>query len=455
MNPRRLALALTVVLALSALPLCAQTIGINVVLNRAVTQPILADLGTHGTVRDVVKEINAVTMLAKASELPKIQALPYVLAANPDQERSTGPEETAAVDFAADGLSTWDLDAINVTNFGAGRTVTQTGAGVYVAILDTGLLNTWPYYFGTDHIATQYAKSFGGGGAMDVGAVSEQPNKWQLDQNSHGTHVTSTILGYNYGGTAINGMAPDASVIPVKVLNQNGNGWSSAIAEGIVYVTNLKLNELDGAPLVINMSLGGGRDAMEIAAIDYAIEKGVIVVAAAGNNGTRGMGYPGAYAPVISAAAAGWNHPDTLRWWRNEDVPDPTNAQDFYIISWSSRQKAGQELDVTAPGVSVVGPYQVNGQLSYYYLSGTSMASPHVAGLVALMLEKNPSLTASEAEGILKATALPLPTGCRTLIVGGTQECWDATNAAGAGLVQADAAVAGVDTPATFKTRKR
>lgn len=416
-------LMLTLFLALVALPVWGQTIGINVVLNTNISTPILNDLATHGKVRDVVSEINAVTLQAKASELATIQHLPYVLAANADQERDAGPVTTTAVSDYSGGLSTWDLDAINVTDYGTGRTVAQTGAGTYVAVLDTGLVNNWPTYFLPNHIAVQYAKSFGGGGG-DMGFVSEQPNKWGQDQNSHGTHVTSTILGYSMYGTAVNGMAPGATVIPVKVLNQNGRGWSSVIARGIVYVADLKANELAGSPVVINMSLGGSSlDVMEQEAIDYAISKGVIIVASAGNNGNRGMGYPGAYQPVISVAAMGWNGVLTLGW--TKDVPE-NDVSGFYIASYSSVAKAGQDLDVTAPGDLVVGPYQVNGQLSYYYLSGTSMASPHVAGLVALMVEKNPDLTAAEAATILKATAAALPFNA---------------NRVGAGLVQADTAL--------------
>lgn len=451
MIPRRLAVILMVTLALSTLPVCAQTIGINVMLNTAVSQPILDDLGTHGKVRDVVPEINAVTLLAKASELPIIQALPYVLAANPDQERSTGPVSQAAA-FGA-GLSTWDLDAINVTS-GPGanhRSVDYDGAGVYVAVLDTGLVNNWPYYFGTERIATQFANSFSGGGALGAGTVADQPNKWGQDQNSHGTHVTSTILGYNDGGVLVNGVAPGATVIPVKVLNQNGRGWSSVIARGIVYVTDLKKSGvLGGKSVVINMSLGGGRlDAMEKAAIDDAVAHGVIVVASAGNSGTRGMGYPGAYGPVISVAAAGWikewiSTPGTSNWWYAKNVADPSVEDDFYICDFSSRQKDGQDLDVAAPGSWVVGPYQVNGQVSYYFLGGTSMASPHVAGVVALMLQKNGSLTATQAETILEDSALPLPAGSRNIFdpnIGPTTVSWG-NNASGHGLVQADAALA-------------
>src|SRR3990170_776049 len=92
-------------------------------------------------------------------------------------------------------------------------------------------------------------------------------NNWEHDQNSHGTHVTSTILGYNLRGTPVNGVAPMATIIPVKVLNQNGSGWSSVIAQAITYVTDLHIGELAGSPMVINMSLGGATlDAIEKAA---------------------------------------------------------------------------------------------------------------------------------------------------------------------------------------------
>ncbi len=280
-----------------------------------------------------------------------------------------------------------------------------------------------------------------------MGAVSEQPNKWEHDQNSHGTHVTSTILGYSMRGTPVNGVAPLATVIPVKVLNQNGSGWSSMVAQGITYVGDLKADELKDHPVVINMSLGGPTlDAMEKAAIDYAISKGVIIVASAGNEGAAGMGYPGAYAPVISVAASGWVGEWTSGpWWYATDVPDPTDAGDYYITDFSSRQLPGQDLDVAAPGSWVVGPYQVNsGQTSYYYLGGTSMASPHVAGIVALMVQKDPALTAADAETALESSAIELPPGCRTVIdpnFGPTEFCWGA-DATGAGLATADAALA-------------
>jgi len=437
-------------------------IGINVVLNTDITNFILADLGTHGTVRDVIYEISAITMQVRNSELTIIQSLPYVAAANPDAVRDGSPIDTVQATDFLDGLSTWDLDAVNVTDFGFdNRQVDYDGIGVYVAVLDTGLLDSWRQYIPQERIAEEYARCFGGGGG-EMGYVSSQPNKWEHDQDSHGIHVISTILGYSLSGTPVNGVAPMATVIPVKVLNQNGSGWSSVIARGIVYVTDLKLDGALGTnPVVINMSLGGSRlDAMEKAAIDYAVANGVIIVAAAGNAGDAGMHYPGAYEPVISVAASGWigewRPAGNNSWWWNRDVPDPTDPANFYIAGFSSRQKPGQDLDVAAPGTWVVGPYQVNsGQVSYYFLGGTSMASPHVAGIVALMAQKNPALTAVDAETYLEESAIDLAPGCR-IVYGpdgtSTNICWGA-DATGAGLATADAALAATSQEKTRRHR--
>lgn len=388
-----------------------QTIGINVLLNRAITKDIIDELGEIGRIGDIIYPINALTIKAKYSALPVIQNLPYVKAANPDVKRQGSPiDAVPAVDFTT-GMNTWDLDAINVTDYDVGRTIAQTGNGVIVGVLDTGLKDSWRQYFPNERILTEYARSFGGGG-MDMGTVSTQPNKWEHDNDSHGTHVTSTIIGFNLYGTYFNGTAPQANIIPVKVLGQTGWGWASVIARGIVYIAELKAGELSSYPVVINMSLGGPiLDAVEQAAVDYAVAQGVIIVASAGNRGEQGMGYPGAYEPVISVASSGWIHEwEVGGWWYNLDVTDPIDPADFYICDFSSRALTGQDLDITAPGSWIVGPYQLqSGQLSYYYLGGTSMACPHVAGTVALMCEKNPTLTASEVESILEGIAIPLP----------------------------------------------
>jgi subtilisin family serine protease len=358
------------------------------------------------------------------------------------------------------GESTWDLDMMNITDPLTGRAVSQGGEGVYVAVLDTGLVGNWRDYLPADQIAVEYAKSFAGGGSESA-TISEPTNAWERDTEGHGTHVTSTVLGYEMPTRTLNGAAPLATIIPVKVLRNNGSGWSTVIAHGILYIADLK-TELNGAPVVINMSLGGSIvSPLEAAAIDYAIGKGVIVVASAGNEGEAGMGYPGAYAPVISVGSVGWTHEweDGGGWWRLdvEEPVDPTDTSYIYVSDFSSRAKGDQDLDVLAPGSWIVGPYLGNGAShppfwshsqngQYYYLGGTSMASPHVAGLVALMLEKNPALTAAQVETILEATALPIPAGSANVNNGAGQvvEISWGFNATGSGLALADAALAAV-----------
>jgi subtilisin family serine protease len=458
---------------------------INVVLNTAITEEILADLGNYGRVKGQILELNAVFMRGKESVIPTIQALPYVDAANPDAKREAAPLppfEAFFGDDATDGMNTWNLDAVNVTdcnlvgapgeeicdidNNGT-RQVAYDGSGVYVAVLDTGLLQTWPFYLPSGQVATHLGKAFqGGAGGTNV---AEPTNKWQHDTDSHGTHVTSIITGYAIptSGTfrEVNGVAPGATIIPVKVLNQNGSGWSSMVAAGIVYIGELKRDGILDGPVVINMSLGGSvLDAVEKAAMDFAIREGVVIVASAGNRGVNGMGFPGAYTPVISVAAAGFvgewfvNGNLTGTWWRFDDIADPDDVANLYITDFSSRELTGQDLDVAAPGSWVVGPWQLQmGNPSWFFIGGTSQAAPHVAGIAALMLQKNSSLDSinelgggvlgeGPVETILQGQAIPMPPGCRNGVFDGfgsfVDFCWGA-DAAGAGFITADGALGG------------
>jgi len=446
-------LASLVALTVAAIPTshaAGKQVGVNVVLSTDLTPTIERELRSFGKINQQYPEIDALTMKIAAADLDRLRALPYVEAANQDVQYVGKPVDPAPFTSTVNGIATWNTDQIDVYDQGDPdtREVEETGDGVYVAVLDTGLHSSWRQYFGTETIAANLGIAFGGGGG-EKGSVSSQPNKWSTDQDGHGTHVTSSILGYNIGGVSVAGVAPEATVIPVKVLNQNGSGWSSVVAAGINYVTNLKVSgELGDSPVVINMSLGGpNSDALTRAAIERAVANGVLVVASAGNEGEAGMGYPGAYPEVISVAASGWTGQWTSpTWWNTGDVADPASADDAYIAPFSSRALPGQDLDIAAPGSWVLGPYQTNSQLSHYYLSGTSMASPHVAGAVALMAEANPGLTQAEAEKALETTAVPLAAGSRQVLdpTGATTTISWGTDATGAGIMDVPAAIAAV-----------
>ncbi|HSC01573.1 MAG TPA: S8 family serine peptidase, partial [Burkholderiaceae bacterium] len=369
--------------------------------------------------------------------------------------------EFARSTSTASGYSTWDSDMINI------EAVAQTGRGVYVAVLDTGLVPNWRDYFPRERIAEKLGAGFeqsvtfrAGGNPCQLEVEVEvgqlRRTTWVGSTGStHGTHVASTIIGYSYqsefdavAGFAlppiqVRGIAPDATIIPVKVLADyqvppapqcpdpnlaaGGHvvfGTSKMIAAGLDYVTDLALAGY--RPMVVNMSLGGSAlEPEEKAALDRAIANGVIVVAAAGNEGTAGMGFPGAYAPVISAGAAGWtgewlfpgSGPRYRMWWlqypeapvvpASGSVNDPTAINEVYVTDFSSRAIAarGQQLDVLAPGSWVRGPFPgdpgfnhlpwwsngagaLRGRNSgnFFYAGGTSMATPHVASVAALML---------------------------------------------------------------------
>jgi subtilisin family serine protease len=427
------------------------------------------------------------------------------------------------------GYHTWDSDLINVD------TVPQTGHGVYVAVLDTGLVPNWKDYFPAERVNTQLGTGFDQPVSFRV--AKDDPCKLGVETgklsqstwvgstaSTHGTHVASTILGYNYysnfdavGGfplpaIQVRGIAPDVTVIPVRVLadyqipatpqcadnpqpsSKANFGTDAMVAAGIRYATDLK--RAGYSPMVINMSLGGDALAdIEKEAIDYAIANGVIVVAAAGNEGETGMHFPGAYAPVISAGSIGWtgewlnpvDHATRYRmWWLKDgdhvppmlpgtaEVGDPTQASDIYVSDFSSRALPGQQLDVLAPGSWVRGPFPGtpgfnhlpwwsnglgdlhNNAGNFYYVGGTSMATPHTSALAALMLQKNPNLTQAQVEAILKSTALPLAaSGSRDIFDNDHPATitWDtdcggtACDAVGSGVIQADAALNATPTP--------
>lgn len=225
---------------------------------------------------------------------------------------------------------------------------TSQGTGVKVAVIDTGIDQDHPDLInnlvgGVNFVSKPWWKP-------------ADPNNWD-DDNGHGSHVAGIIAAVD-NTIGVVGVAPQAKLYAVKVLDRNGSGYVSDVIDGITWAVMENMQ-------VINMSLGTATNVQALHdAVDAAYEAGLALVAAAGNNGdgnalTNEVVYPAKYASVIAAGAT---------------------AQDDSSPSWSAE---GTEVELAAPGVEIRSTWN-NGD--YRTISGTSMASPHVAGTIALLL---------------------------------------------------------------------
>jgi len=281
------------------------------------------------------------------------------------------------------GGNHWGNDMVNAPEVWARG---YTGSGIVVAVLDTGVDYNHADLRG--NIWRNPGEIAGNGIDDDGNGYIDDVHGWDfinndndpLDRNGHGTHVAGTIAAEN-NGFGITGVAYHARIMPVQVLGDNGGGSSRAVANGIRYAAN------NGAH-VINLSLGSNLPSPDIySAIQYATSRGVVVVMAAGNDGDPRPDYPAFYATEfgLSVGAVDMN--------RN-------------IASFSNRAGTdGAMCHVVAPGVSIVSTVPNNRYASY---SGTSMATPHVAGVVALMLSANPNLTPAQVRDMITSSAVQL-----------------------------------------------
>ena len=426
-----------------------------VIANSTVTAEMLETLGELGTVHGVIDRYNVIAMTARGPQARQaIAGLSFVSSMENDRRLYLNDfgtwdrdildvsdvEET--IDFAAlAGAGEEGRAAILAEAFADEREVEYTGAGVHVAVIDTGLPRNWRTFLPEDSVDTDLARAFMGGGAVaedfvpwDQYHISNPDGMWEHDTNGHGLAVASHVVGFNFLGRPADGVAPDAKIIPLKVFpNGQAFTWSSRIIAAIAYATELKTS---GAveQLVINMSLGGSAPGeLDREAINDAIGADVIVVASAGNAGEAGMGWPGAYPEVISAGATGWTEqfrplspkgaPNTGFWWTQDVDNDPdgtgtSEEQQSYVTFFSSRAipelsepfegVPAQELDVMAPGLWTVAPFGHGPNADYFFIGGTSFSSPLTAGVAALMLEANPSLEQGDVEDIMKSTALTM-----------------------------------------------
>jgi subtilisin family serine protease len=251
--------------------------------------------------------------------------------------------------------------------------VTTGDASVVVAVLDTGYEGAHEDLAVIPTVSPYNSRT----GSTNV-----------TDGYGHGTHVAGTIAAATNNATGVAGIAPGVTIMPVKVMDSNGQGYWSDFLEGVDWART------HGAS-VVNLSLGGTLSASQAAAwqpvFTAAWNAGVLVIAAAGNNNTGGLFYPASFAYVISVSAT-----------TNSDAK-------------ASFSNYGPSIDLSAPGVSITSTYKDG---TYRQMSGTSMATPHVVGLAALVRSLHPEFTPAEVETAMKATALDLGAAGRDDIFG-------------------------------------
>ena len=440
------------------------TINVNILLNVEPTEAVVASLAARGTVLDVISELNAVVLQTQEAELAGIRSLPHVISVKSDVATTVAPQNVSRyVQPITAGRSSFNQDAINTTNIGAGRTISGDGDGVYVALIDTGLVPAWRSHLPKQRVNIGYARAFSEEDRQGKGSGSGGSHAWETDPSSHATFLAAMILGFYVDDPAVapgaqgpvEGSAPAATLIPIKVTDDHERTTESIVSRAVVYAASLKERSLSNYPVVVCLAVAFPQEVPILReAMNYAIARGLIVVVAAGNNGVEGMAYPAAYPEAISVGASGWigqwqpgADGNRTNFWRSDDVTDPTNPEDFFITDYSSRQLPGQYLDVIAPGHLIFGPGQLpGGPPDHFFGTGTSAATPHVVGIIALMTQKRPYLTQAEAEEILKRTAIPMGPGCRTVAEpiyssDAWTYCWGA-DATGSGLVDANAALA-------------
>lgn len=290
---------------------------------------------------------------------------------------------------------------LQLMNLPAAWEKTTGSSGVTIAVVDTGiryghldLPSRQNLVSPRDYVDNDYDP-------FDPGAPPEDEKRYSVA--SHGTHVAGTIGALTNNRIGVAGVDWSVSLMPIRVLDENGNGYVSDVAAGIRWA-------VDNGADVINLSLGSSAFSPALQdAVRHAYNNDVAVVAASGNDYRQPVCYPAAYPEVIAVGAASGY--------------DPFAVADF--------SNGGDELDLIAPGVRV---YSTNynsrtGVLGYELANGTSMACPHVAGVVGLMLAEDPLLTPDKVRRILRETA----------IRPGNGQVWDTWQ--GYGFVNAYAAV--------------
>lgn len=300
-------------------------------------------------VRSFDRVLRGFVVKADDAALARLLADPRVAYVEEDGHVSINATQTGA---------TWGLDRVDQRNLplNGSYIYNTTAAGVHAYIIDTGMLLNHSEYAG--RVGNGYDAVTPGGNASDC--------------NGHGTHVAGTVGGTTYG------VAKGVTLHPVRVLDCGGSGTWSGVIDGMNWVATNRV-----LPAVANLSLGGGANSSVDAAVAGLTNAGVTVAVAAGNSATDACGFSPARAP--SAITVG-----------------STTSTD----AASSFTNRGTCLDIFAPGSSITSAWHT-GTTATNTISGTSMASPHVAGAAALHLANNPSDTPAQVTTALINASTP------------------------------------------------